>query len=717
MSSSTGCDWSVLSPDVLFLHTLSWVDSPTFFHQLPRVSKRWRAAQDEERWFTPGSQWMDSIANRLRLSASQLRAWQSGSMDIYDMTRRTISWHCSPPHDGCLPSRDEFPQKAGAPTLDELRLSCGLLWRAGCSLRCWLLLQQGVGQRAADGVRGYYEVPLALHQYCLDWVTGRELPNCFTAGEQTELEEEQGWGYRSTGLVWERRNWWTSQDLTEQPACFWDDGSTRHLQQDAAKGSEADHEEEEEDEEEEVEEEEEEEEEKEEGGEEEEKEAGRVADSDAMLISSDSDSNVPQQPAARLEHRDCLGFAGPPPSWLDDDCPLLQITCLMQCSCFHASAYPRDSEFTVTGVWTGPLPDMDIFDLLYADVDFTGEEAVVAERCLQAEAALSQRLQLNHGETSRCSECATSPIVGAMFVGSDDSLPTLCQACFYQQPRTVACGQQAGYVVSLQSWLTDTERHTTYQPSTLDDSPLVDFFPDRPPRLNALSMRDLFLMRAPSGAAVGGGASKAARAALEAWLQDEVAVDSEQRNWSRYRMYGEPAGGEEQQEDEDEKKHEENAVHLVQQRRRLAVGRLLPVYWQAVLDEAFTAARQEWHRMRDEEVADVEWRPTAAQKAQQDGDRESEGDSDDDADVQLQDGRDPLWDEADALDQEDMERLNLALAALSDDYRPLSAILETQLEILAGKCLKRQRESTEQQQQQEASSTKRPANGNEMDGK
>ena len=37
----------------------------------------------------------------------------------------------------------------------------------------------------------HYEPPLALQQYCLDWLTVRQVPICFTAGEATEPTEER----------------------------------------------------------------------------------------------------------------------------------------------------------------------------------------------------------------------------------------------------------------------------------------------------------------------------------------------------------------------------------------------------------------------------------------------------------------------------------------------------------------------------------------------
>ena len=328
---------------------------------------------------------------------------------------------------------------------------------------------------------------------------------------------------------------------------------------------------------------------------------------------------LPSNPIMQLDATDWPGLlhhtTGPQLGWLTSECPLLQITCLMQCSTFHACAYSGDSEFMVTAVWTGPVPDRASFDALHADVDFAGEKEVVAERCLQAEAALSRSLQLNHGRKSQCCECRITPIVGVMFVASDDDdAAALCDACYHKQPRP-------GYVVSLRAWLQDAEAHPTHQPATLDDSPVVRFFHDQPPSLHVLSVRDLFLNREPSGAANGGGVSKRARAALQEWLQEPVPVDPEQGDWSSCHMYDEMASEEQSSEqkecnaeaaDKSEKKAlgKEELVMVpsaqedeTRQQRRAAVGRLLAVYWQSVLNKAHAAAMRQWRRTCARRVA------------------------------------------------------------------------------------------------------------------
>ena len=718
-SAGGGCDWSRLSPDVLFLHALSWVDSATFFHQLPRVSHRWAAAQSDDRWYDSGSQWLLSIADRLRLSDSQRRAWQDNCLlDLERLQHRTRTWRFSNTHPALVQRqarrRANDPLAEGPrPTAADLRLSASLLWWAGRSLQWQLMEQQGVGvrHREADGVCEYYEVPVALHQYFVDWLTVRQLPICFTAGEAREEAEDRG-RYVPQGLIWDGDQWWTDADLDqyELTSAFWHEHD-RHTRNAHRQGDEEGDDDDDDDEEEE-------EEEEERGNESVEKEEeegkaktadGGVSDSDeveSMSISSGSEGEVLQEAALQVESGDWSDQA----PWLWSNCPLLQLTSLMQCTCFHASAYSGDDEYSVTAVWLGPLPEMDSFDRLYADVDFTGDESDVAERCLQAEAALSRSLRLHHGDTSRCGDCATSPIVGAMFTSTRPEESTLCDACYHQQPRTVAWSQQAGYRVSLEAWLADTAAHPTYQPATLDDSPTISFFHDRPPQLDALNLREVFLDRQPSGEAAVTGMSKAARAALQAWLREPVAVNSEQSDYSRCRLYTERPCVDEGVEADEKAVDPLPQANATWQRRRLALGRLLPLYWEAVLDEAYTAAEEVWREMRDREANDGEWSPTPAQEERRRAEEQSEGDSNDDADVQLQDGRDPLWDEAHALSEDESERLTRALAVLPEADRHPSALLEAQLAMLAGQWLKRSRAAAHiEQPPDEAPSSKRLA--------
>ena len=222
-------DWSLLAPDLLFLQILSHVDSNTFFHQLPRVSKRWAAAQSDDRWFDIGSRWIGSIAARLRLSASQSRAWQHESMDTDRMRQQMQGWQYDPamPRSG-RDEAEEEEEKTALPTADKLRETCSLLWRALRSLQWQLMVDQGVGVRQVDGERRmYYDVPLALHQYAIDWLTVRQLPICFTAGEATEKAEERFNKRRRVfiprGLIWEGSEWWTASEELDDLGGFWDE--------------------------------------------------------------------------------------------------------------------------------------------------------------------------------------------------------------------------------------------------------------------------------------------------------------------------------------------------------------------------------------------------------------------------------------------------------------------------------------------------------------
>ena len=718
LSATVMSDWSLLAPDLLFLHILSHVDSNTFFHQLPCVSKRWAAAQSDDRWFDGGSRWVDSIAARLRLSASQSRAWQDGSMDMERLRQWMTGWKYAPANNNRRFRRSTAAVKAAPtqPTSATLRVSCSLLWRALRSLQWQLMVKQRVGVRQVDGseVCEYYDVPLALHQYGIDWLTVRQLPICFTAGE---VEEETDEGELVPGgLIWDSREWWTEEDMSEQllDGLWNEDENGRRIKLFDTESDQDD----------------------ELDVQQPQEEAAEVAaaDSDAMHDSStnsssssdsDDESNASQQPTLQLDATDWPGLPAQL-GWLTSDCPLLEIACLMQCSCFHACAYPADNEYAVTGVWTGPVPDMASFNALYATVDFASEKEVVAERCLQAEAALSRSLQLSHGSDSHCSECAITPIVGAMFVESDaDIAAALCDACYHKQPRP-------GYLVSLRAWLEDAQAHPTHQPDTLDDSPVVDLFHNREqPRLDALCIRDVFLNREPSGAAGRVGTSRRARAALAEWLHEPVAVDAQQGAWARIHMYDELESGERVQEQENEERKVEGVVgdekvsegvdelvvvlptpqDVAQQQRRLALGRLLSVYWQSVLSQAFAAALKEWRRLRTREAEDPGWRWLIAVDKQKRADEQhSDGDSDDDADVQLQDGCDPLWDEANALEYEEEQRITQALAALPEPDRPPYKALEEQLQMLAGQWLKRSRDISEQQQvEDEAPSSKRQA--------
>ena len=69
--------------------------------------------------------------------------------------------------------------------------------------------------------------------------------------------------------------------------------------------------------------------------------------------------------------------------------------------------------------------------------------------------------------------------------------------------------------------------------------------------------------------------------------------------------------------------------------------------------------------------------------------------------MQLVDGRDPLWDEADALDDEDAHRITQALAALPEDERPPHEKLEQEVQALGEHWLKRRREQQQQQHEEE----------------
>ena len=123
-----------------------------------------------------------------------------------------------------------------------------------------------------------------------------------------------------------------------------------------------------------------------------EEEDSSVEDSTAMGSDSDGESNASRHPAVRLDATDWPGPTEPSAVMLSDR-PLLATIKLIQCSCFHARTYSGDVEFGVTAMWTG----MAGLDALYTDVDFAGEKEVVAERSLQAEAALSRSLQLDDG--------------------------------------------------------------------------------------------------------------------------------------------------------------------------------------------------------------------------------------------------------------------------------------------------------------------------------